>query len=170
MQRVDHDIQGLPRSEPIKPRLCVSIFNTLHDAGDANLDKLIEVAGGNGEELDPFEQGILGILGFFEHPAVEAQPRFIATDKETLWILVHIVHNTLSINEKRPSPDASKSQTDKSVPQGSSAREWFESNRARLKSCPDIKPIVQRPVSPVTLSTLLKAQAMNRRSKAQLCA
>ena len=90
---VDYVIQGLPRGQAIKARLGVAVFNALHDAGDANFDKFIQIAGGNGEEFDPFEQGIGRILGFFENTAVEAQPGFIAADKETLWIFAHIVHS-----------------------------------------------------------------------------
>ncbi len=92
MHVVDHDIQGLSRSQTIKARFGVAVFNALHDAGNANLDKLIQIAGGDGEELDPFEQGIFRILGFFEDAAIKAQPRFVAADKETLRILAHIVH------------------------------------------------------------------------------
>ena len=89
---LDHDIQGLARRQAVEARFGIPVFNALHDAGNANFDKLIQIAGGNGQELDPFQQGIVWILGFFEHTAVKAQPRFIAADKETLRILAHIVH------------------------------------------------------------------------------
>ena len=92
MHIADHDIQGLPRGQAIEARFGIPVFNALHDAGHANLDKLIQIAGGNGQELDPFQQGIARILGFFEDTAIKAQPRFVAADKETLRILAHIVH------------------------------------------------------------------------------
>ena len=92
MHILDHDIQGLARESAIEARLGVAVFNALHDAGDANLDKFIQIAGGNGQELNPLQQGIVLILGFFEDTAVKAQPRFVAADKETLRVLALVVH------------------------------------------------------------------------------
>src|SRR6202012_3549214 len=82
----DHDIKGLPRSQAVKAGFGVPVFNALHDAGDADLNELIQIAGSDGKELNPFQQGIIRILRFFEDSAVETQPRFIAADEQTLKI------------------------------------------------------------------------------------
>src|ERR1700730_18716916 len=122
VHRVDDDVQGLARGESIKARFCISVFNALHDAGDANLDKLIQIAGGNGEELDPFEQGIVGILSFFQHAAIEAQPRFIAADEKTLRIrvhtVVHIVHKWREASTRSDPVYFTKGGGDESVIKG----------------------------------------------------
>ncbi len=43
-------------------------------AGHAHHEKFIEVVGGDREEPHPLEQGMGGVLGLLEHPAVEVQP------------------------------------------------------------------------------------------------
>ncbi len=58
-----------------------AFFEALQDAGDADLDELIEVAGGDGEELDALEQGIGGVVGLFEDAAVELKPALVAIDE-----------------------------------------------------------------------------------------
>ena len=62
-------------------RKAEAFFEALQDAGDADLDELVEVAGGDGEELDALEQGIGGVVGFFEDAAVELQPALVAIDE-----------------------------------------------------------------------------------------
>src|SRR5580698_9917274 len=89
---LDDDIKSLAGRQSIEAGLGVAILNALHDAGHTDLDKLIQVAGGNCQELDPFENWIVGVLGFFEDATIKAQPRFIAADKETLRIVAHTVH------------------------------------------------------------------------------
>ena len=44
------------------------------EAGDADHEELIEVAGEDREELDPLQQGQGLVLGQFEYPGVEVQP------------------------------------------------------------------------------------------------
>ena len=58
--------------QAVEAGLGVAVLDTLHDAGHANLDKLVQIAGGNGQELDPLEDGIVLILGFFEDTAIES--------------------------------------------------------------------------------------------------
>ena len=88
-----HVIQGLPGGQAIEARFGVPVFNALHDAGHANFDKLIQITGGNGQEFNPFQQGIAWILGFFEDTAIKAQPRLVAADKETLRIFADNFHS-----------------------------------------------------------------------------
>jgi hypothetical protein len=61
-----------------------AVFELLEDAGDADLDELIEVAGGDGEELDALEEGIGGVGGFFEDAAIELEPGLVAVDETAL--------------------------------------------------------------------------------------
>ena len=49
-------VEGLFRRQAVGPDFVVAVFNALHDAGDANLDKFVEIGGGDGQELDPLEQ------------------------------------------------------------------------------------------------------------------
>ena len=44
----------------------VAVFNALHEAGLADFDVFVEIVAGDGEELDPFEQGIGGVFGLLE--------------------------------------------------------------------------------------------------------
>ena len=65
-------------------RLVVAVLDALQDAGDADFDELIQVAGRNGEELDPLQQRIGGVLRLFQHPLVELQPGLVAAEEEVL--------------------------------------------------------------------------------------
>ena len=58
-----------------------AFFEALHDTGDANLDELIEVAGRDGKKFDALEQGVGGVVGFFEDAAVELEPALVAIDE-----------------------------------------------------------------------------------------
>ena len=69
-QRQAGVVQRLKRSEVF--------FDLLQDAGDADLQKLVEVAGGDGEKLDALEQRVGGVVGLFEDAAVELKPRLVA--------------------------------------------------------------------------------------------
>ena len=60
-----------------------AFFKALEDPGDANLDELIQVAGGDGEEFYALEEGVGGVVGFFEDAAVELKPAFVAVDEAT---------------------------------------------------------------------------------------
>ena len=46
----------------------------LQEAGDADFEELVEVAGGDGKELHALQQRIAFILGFLQHTPVERQP------------------------------------------------------------------------------------------------
>ena len=62
-----------------------AFFKALQDACNADLDELIEVASGDGEELDAFEQRIGGVVGFFQDAAVELKPALVAIDEAATW-------------------------------------------------------------------------------------
>ena len=80
--------EGLLRCHTIRADLVVAVFNALHDAGDADFDKFVEIRGGDGEEFHPLEQGIARIFGFLQNTAVEAQPGLIAAEEKLLplWL------------------------------------------------------------------------------------
>jgi hypothetical protein len=55
-------------------------FNLLDQGGNSHFEKFIKIAAAYGQKLQAFEQWIILILGFFEHAAVELQPRKLAID------------------------------------------------------------------------------------------
>ena len=67
-------VEGLFRRQAVRSHLVVAIFNSLHDAGDANLDKFVEIGGGDGQEFHALQQRIREVLSFLQNAAVEAQP------------------------------------------------------------------------------------------------
>jgi hypothetical protein len=60
-----------------------ALFKLLEDAGDADLNELVEVAGGDGEELYALEEWVGGVVGLFEDAAIELEPALVATDVTT---------------------------------------------------------------------------------------
>jgi hypothetical protein len=59
----------------------VAVFELLQQAADPDFEKFVQVAGGDGKKLHPFEQRITDIVRFFEHAPVELQPRGFAVEK-----------------------------------------------------------------------------------------
>ena len=87
-----HGVERFAEGGAVGRRFVVAVFNALQDAGDANLEELVEIAGGDGEEFDALEQRVGGVLGFFQHTAVEAQPGFVAAEEKALralWFFPH---------------------------------------------------------------------------------
>ena len=56
----------------------MAVFNLLQQASHANLEKFIEVAGGNGQKFHPLQKRIAGVFRFFQYAPIEFQPRFFA--------------------------------------------------------------------------------------------
>ena len=52
--------RGSAPASPVRADLVVAVFNTLQEAGDADFDKFVEIAGGDGQKLHALEQRILG--------------------------------------------------------------------------------------------------------------
>jgi hypothetical protein len=86
------DVEGLAEGSAVGRGFVIAVFNALEDAGDADLEELVEIAGGDGEEFDAFEQGIGGVLGFFEHAPVKAEPGFVAAQEKALSALGFFPH------------------------------------------------------------------------------
>jgi hypothetical protein len=57
-----------------------AVFDALQEAGDADFDKFVEIVGGDGEELDAFEERIAEVASFFEDAAIEFQPLEVAVE------------------------------------------------------------------------------------------
>ena len=95
----------------------VAVFDALHQARHADLDILVEVAGGDGQELDPLEQGIGGVLRLLKNAAVEAQPGLVAAEEQLLSLWLACWHSGSDgivrledvplIQDTRPTPDES---------------------------------------------------------------
>jgi hypothetical protein len=51
------------------------------EAGDADLEELVEVRGADGQEPEPFEQGIRRVACLFEDALVEIEPAQLAVDE-----------------------------------------------------------------------------------------
>ena len=50
--------------------------------GHADLEELVEIAAGNGQEPDALEQGYRLVLGLREHAPIELEERKLAVDVE----------------------------------------------------------------------------------------
>ncbi len=59
----------------VRPSLAISLFQLLQNTGNPDLNKLVEIVGGDGQKLKPLQQGVAGILSFLKHAAVKRQPR-----------------------------------------------------------------------------------------------
>ena len=64
------------------------LFHLLQRAGNADLYELVEVAGGDGEELYALEQGIACVVGFFQHTLIEEHPAFVAIEEASARLLL----------------------------------------------------------------------------------
>ena len=74
------DRQFLLGAEPVERRLLDAGAELLEDRRHPDHEELVEVGGGDGQELDPLEQRVGVVLGLGEHPAVELEPAQLAVD------------------------------------------------------------------------------------------
>ena len=61
-------------AQAVEAGLSVSVFNALQKAGDPDLEEFVQIAGGDGQKPDPFQNGISFIFGLFQDTTIEAQP------------------------------------------------------------------------------------------------
>ena len=66
--------------------LAVAVFDALHQAGLADFNVLVEIRGGDGQKLDPFQQRIGQVLGLFEHTPVELHPGVVPSVEQLLLL------------------------------------------------------------------------------------
>ena len=62
--------------------------NLFPQAGYANHKKLVQIRTEYPEKLDPLQQGIVGILSFFQHPFLEGQQAQLPIDKKVRIIQI----------------------------------------------------------------------------------
>ena len=74
-------IQLLAGGEPIRRGLGVTRGHLLHQARDAHLEELVEVAGEDGQEADALEERVAGVLCLVQHALVEVQPAELPRDE-----------------------------------------------------------------------------------------
>ena len=65
---------------PSGARVTAAGLDLLAQAGDADLEELVEVAREDRQELDPLEQWVPGVARFVQDPRVELQPRQLAVE------------------------------------------------------------------------------------------
>src|SRR5712672_2021604 len=83
-----HEIVGEPRQsiaffsqcETIGSSLVVAVLDLLHHGGHANLKKLVEIIGRDGEKLQALQERVFLILSFLKHTAIECEPGSVAVE------------------------------------------------------------------------------------------
>ncbi len=74
-------VEELGGAQAIGPHVARLAFDLLLDAGDADLEKFVEVRAEDGEELDPLDQRLGRVLRFLENAPVEFEPAQLAIDE-----------------------------------------------------------------------------------------
>ena len=74
-------VKRFRRAQSVRADIARLAFDLLLDAGDANLEKLVEVRAEDGEEFDPLDQRLRWILRFFQDAPVELEPAQLAIDE-----------------------------------------------------------------------------------------
>ena len=74
-------VELFPRRHPVRRRRADAGGPLLLQAGDADLEELVEILAGDRQELRTLEQGGRRVLGQREHPCFEVEPRELAVDE-----------------------------------------------------------------------------------------
>ena len=77
-----------PRRPPVGGPSDGARLDLLAQARDADLEELVEIAGEDGQELDPLEQRITGVASLVEHARVELEPREFAVEIRKLGLFL----------------------------------------------------------------------------------
>ena len=75
--------QGVPsfdQGQAVRADFVIAILNLLHHGRHADLKKFVEIAGRDGQKLEPFELRIVLILCFLQHTPVKGKPGSIAIE------------------------------------------------------------------------------------------
>jgi hypothetical protein len=78
--------EGFVGAQAVVAGLAVAVLDALHEAGLADFNVLVEVGAGNGQELDPLQQRVGGVLGLLEHTPVELHPGVVPAVEELLFV------------------------------------------------------------------------------------
>ena len=82
----------LRRRQPVHAALDHAAFDLLLQAGDAHLEKLVEIGTDDAEELQPFQQGIGRVERLVQDALIEFQPAQLAIDE---MFRLETAHNKL---------------------------------------------------------------------------
>ncbi len=93
-------VQLLRNRQRIRGLLGLAQFLQMLEAGDADLEELIQIAGGDAQELQPLEQRLGVIEGQRQHPVIELQEGELTVDVAARRLEVGDVH-VITIH-KRP--------------------------------------------------------------------
>ncbi len=66
--------EGFAGTKAVRPVGIAAVFKQLLQGSHANFEEFIEVGADDGEKLQPFQQGLGGILGLLQDPLVKFQP------------------------------------------------------------------------------------------------
>ena len=77
----------------VRLRLIGAGLDELLEAGDTNLEELIEIRARNAQEFDAFEQRDSAVLGLFQYALVELQEGQLAIDVELRGLQIGVVHD-----------------------------------------------------------------------------
>src|SRR5271168_1035890 len=80
MHRRGNFLEFLFGGETVGPGFPRAMLDALQEAGDAHLDKFIEVIRGDSQEFDAFQKRVPDVAGLFEDAAVELQPLHMAVE------------------------------------------------------------------------------------------
>ena len=74
-------VEGIGRRQSIGPDIARFAFDLLLDAGDADLEKFVEIGTEDGEEFYPLDQRLRRVLRFFQDAPVKLKPAQLAIDE-----------------------------------------------------------------------------------------
>ena len=90
----------LPRRAAVGRRIVYSLKLLPFQPGDANHEKLVEIATRNRQEAQSFEQGMRRIARLLHHPPVEGEPRQFAVEETVGVRLVEARNHRIIIGAK----------------------------------------------------------------------
>jgi hypothetical protein len=61
-------------AEAVRTVNIASVVDELFEGGDANFEELVQVRTDDGEEFEPFEEGLGRVLSLFENALIKLQP------------------------------------------------------------------------------------------------
>jgi hypothetical protein len=83
LHRSRHHLQLFARGQAVGTNVPGAVLDLLQKAGNTNFHELIEVVGGNGEELYAFEKWICRVSRLFQDTLVEGHPLQMAVEIKT---------------------------------------------------------------------------------------
>jgi hypothetical protein len=76
--------QLFPGCQTVRPGFGNAGVHLLHEPGDTNLEKFIEIGTHDRQESNPFEQRVPRILGLLKHAAIKRKPAQLAVEESRL--------------------------------------------------------------------------------------